>query len=69
MTQYQFVDDFSKLAGRHSLKFGVNFRRIDLTDYYTGADTTPDSPDQFDRFFQWFSDVLHQSVPQHLSFP
>jgi hypothetical protein len=33
VTQYQFVDDFSLTKGAHSLKFGGNFRRYDLTDY------------------------------------
>ncbi len=33
VTQYQFVDDFSLTKGNHSLKFGANYRRYDLTDY------------------------------------
>jgi hypothetical protein len=33
VTQYQFVDDFSWSKGPHSLKFGANFRRYDITDY------------------------------------
>lgn len=37
VTQYQGVDDFSWQHGRHSLKFGVNFRRNDLTDYTPGG--------------------------------
>ena len=32
-TQYQIVDDFSLTKGAHSLKFGVNYRRYDITDY------------------------------------
>jgi hypothetical protein len=32
-TQYQVVDDFSWIRGNHNLKFGVNFRRNDITDY------------------------------------
>ena len=32
-TQYQAVDDFSWVKGKHNLKFGVNFRRNDITDY------------------------------------
>lgn len=31
VTQYQIIDDVSKTAGAHNLKFGVNFHRIDLT--------------------------------------
>ena len=33
VTQYQFIDDFSWTKGKHSLKFGANFRRYDITDY------------------------------------
>ena len=33
VTQYQFIDDFSWTKGKHSLKFGGNFRRYDITDY------------------------------------
>ena len=32
-TQYQIVDDFSLTKGVHNLKFGVNYRRYDITDY------------------------------------
>ncbi|MGC2112876.1 MAG: carboxypeptidase regulatory-like domain-containing protein [Candidatus Korobacteraceae bacterium] len=41
VTQYQFVDDFSWTKGAHSLKFGANFRRYDLTDYTFGTFTNP----------------------------
>jgi hypothetical protein len=33
VTQYQFIDDFSKNVGNHSLKFGANFRRYDVSDF------------------------------------
>ena len=33
VTQYQFVDDFSYTKGAHSMKFGGNFRRYDITDF------------------------------------
>jgi hypothetical protein len=33
VTQYQVVDDISWIKGAHSLKFGGNFRRYDVTDY------------------------------------
>lgn len=32
ITQYQFVDDFSWVRGRHNFKFGANFRRDNVTD-------------------------------------
>ncbi len=33
ITQYQFIDDFSWMRGQHTLKFGVNFRRYDVSDH------------------------------------
>ncbi len=32
VTQYQIIDDFSKTWGRQTLKTGVNFHRVDLTN-------------------------------------
>ncbi|HKT90339.1 MAG TPA: carboxypeptidase regulatory-like domain-containing protein [Candidatus Sulfotelmatobacter sp.] len=33
ITQYQFIDDFSWTRGNHTLKFGENFRRYDVSDH------------------------------------
>ena len=33
VTQYQFIDDLSILKGNHTLRFGYNFRRNDISDY------------------------------------
>ena len=33
VTQYQFVDDLSVIKGNHTLRFGYNFRRADISDY------------------------------------
>jgi hypothetical protein len=33
ITQYQFIDDFSWSRGRHTFKFGGNFRRYDVSDH------------------------------------
>jgi hypothetical protein len=41
VTQYQFVDDFAKTIGRHSLKVGVNFRRYDISNYDASQLVTP----------------------------
>lgn len=38
-TQYQFVDDLSWLKGNHTLKFGFNFKRFDVTDGYATVNT------------------------------
>ena len=40
VTQYQIVDDLSKVMGKHNVKIGVNFRRNDITDYSPGFFTT-----------------------------
>jgi hypothetical protein len=42
LTQYQLVDDVSWTKGNHGLKFGVNFRRIDLADHSISALHTGD---------------------------
>ena len=42
VTQYQFVDDFSWTKGAHSIKFGANFRRYDITDYTFSRLTNPE---------------------------
>ncbi len=33
ITQYQFIDDYTWNRGRHNFKFGVNFRRYDVSDH------------------------------------
>jgi hypothetical protein len=33
ISQYQLIDDFTKIMGKHNLKFGVNFRRYDVSDH------------------------------------
>ena len=33
ISQYQFIDDFTHIVGNHNLKFGVNFRRYDVSDH------------------------------------
>jgi hypothetical protein len=70
VTQYQGVDDFAITHGNHTMKFGVNFRRYDITDFDFGtftsglADTTVDGffNGMVDRFFQ-------QNFPSRLSQP
>ncbi len=33
ITQYQFIDDVTVVKGRHTLKFGENYRRYDVSDH------------------------------------
>jgi hypothetical protein len=37
VSQYQITDDYAWQRGNHSLKFGVNLRRNDVTDYTPGG--------------------------------
>jgi carboxypeptidase family protein/TonB-dependent receptor-like protein len=65
VTQYQFVDDLSKVVGNHALKFGANFRRYDVSDFnffYKHPRVYFDSllgfaNGQSNQFRQWFSDT------------
>ncbi len=43
VTQYQFIDDYSRIVGSHNLKFGANFRRFDVTDANLGTVTHPEA--------------------------
>ena len=40
VTQAQISDDITKIAGRHTLKFGVKYRRNDVTDLVYGINTS-----------------------------
>lgn len=39
VTQYNVVDDFSWVKGKHDIRFGVNFRRDDVSDHNFGLIT------------------------------
>jgi outer membrane receptor protein involved in Fe transport len=41
VTQWQLGDDFSYTAGKHTFKFGVAFKKDDLSDFDTGVLITP----------------------------
>ena len=52
VSQYGLVDDLSWQKGNHSLKFGVSFRRNDITDYSPGIGSIGFSfGDSLDSFF------------------
>ena len=62
VTQYGLVDDFSWQKGNHSLKFGVNFRRDDITDYSPGIGTIGDSfGESLTSFFNGLGDNYAQN--------
>jgi len=75
VTQYGLVEDLSYSAGSHSLRFGANFRRDDITDYdqssYQQGFLTMFSLNDFyngqiqgslgDNYLQWFT--AHPTSP------
>jgi hypothetical protein len=62
VTQYGVVDDFSWQKGSHALKFGVNFRRNDVTDYSPGIGTIGYSfGDSLQSFFNGNGDNYSQN--------
>jgi len=62
VTQYGLVDDFSWQKGSHSLKFGINFRRNDVTDYSPGIGTIGYSfGESLTSFFNGISDNYTQN--------
>jgi Carboxypeptidase regulatory-like domain len=65
VTQYQFVDDFAKTIGRHSLKFGANFRRYDITNYDQSQFVTPEVVPGLVDFFNGGATEYFQNNPLH----
>jgi hypothetical protein len=64
VTQYQFLDDFSISKGNHALKFGVSFRRNDVSDYNPGIASIGSSVGaSLDDFFNGDGGVYFQSFP------
>ncbi len=64
VTQYQFLDDFSWTKGAHSLKFGGNFRRYDITDYVFSQFTNPLALfSSVNDFYNGTADVFQQYFP------
>lgn len=73
ITQYQLVDDFSWLRGRHQFKFGVNFRRDDISDQNFNVVTPLLEPFSLDNFatggFGGNGDLIAQNFPSHTEVP
>ena len=64
VTQYQIADDYAWQKGNHSLKFGVNFRRNDLSDYTPGgffATIPTASFNSLSSFFNGTADTFEQA--------
>jgi hypothetical protein len=72
VSQYQLLDDYSWLRGKHSLKFGVNFRRNDITDYTPGGflGTIPEAIfNSQASFYNGTADVFEQAFPTRATQP
>jgi hypothetical protein len=69
VTQYQFVDDFAKTFGRHSLKFGANFRRYDITNYDASEYVTPEVYAGLGDFYNGNTSFYTQNNPLHPTAP
>ena len=70
VTQYQIVDDFSLIRGTHTLKFGVNWHRDDVTDADMGIGTIGASAGEtLPSFFAGTGVAFTQSFPNRLTNP
>jgi hypothetical protein len=70
VTQYGIVDDFSLQKGNHALKFGVNFRRDDVSDYSPGFGSIGYSASEdMTDFFNGTSTFYQQNFPTRLRVP
>jgi hypothetical protein len=70
VTQYQFLDDFSWTKGAHSLKFGGNFRRYDITDYTFSTFNNPLSViTSVTGFYDGIAGVFQQNFPSRATEP
>jgi Carboxypeptidase regulatory-like domain len=70
VTQYGVVDDYSVQKGNHALKFGINFRRNDVSDYSPGigsiGNATSEDPTDF---FNGVTTFYQQNFPTKLKVP
>src|SRR5215813_10091074 len=69
VNQYQIVDDFSITKGAHTIKFGANFRRYNVTDFDYGVLTSGFGLTTVDTFFNGGTDLFQQNFPTRLSQP
>jgi len=70
VSQYQFVDDFSIAKGNHSLKFGISFRRNNISDFDPGIGSIGASNStSLASFFNGNGGVYFQGFPSQASQP
>ncbi len=74
VSQYQAIDDVTKIVGNHTVKFGVSYRRNDITDYAPQQYVAPlvsqevagiNGPD----FQNGIATTFHQNFPQRQTEP
>ena len=70
VTQYGFVDDVNWTLGRHTIKFGANYSRYDISDFDPGAGSLPVVVGEtMTDFYNGRGSVFTQSFPDRLSQP
>lgn len=70
VTQYGFVDDFSHTMGNHTLKFGTNLARYDITTYGPGIGSLPlVSGESLTDFYNGIATNFTQAFPVRLTQP
>ena len=70
VTQYGFVDDLSWTIGKHTVKFGGNYSRYDITDYDPGIGSLPAVVgESMTDFFNGVGSLYTQSFPDRLTQP
>jgi hypothetical protein len=65
VSQYQFIDDFTKIHGNHSFKFGVNFRRYDVSDhnfFFNSPRVTFGTANGLQEFVNGLAFAYHQNL-------
>ncbi len=69
VTQWQLVDDLSIERGRHTFKFGANFRRDDVSDFTASEGSYPAIQSKMLDFANGAADVIQQNFAIHGSQP
>lgn len=69
VTQYQVSDDYSWIKGNHNLKFGVDFRRNDITDYTPGGFDTAVPTAIFSSLASFYSGTADEYIQSFAARP
>ncbi|RRA49076.1 carboxypeptidase-like regulatory domain-containing protein [Acidipila sp. EB88] len=70
VSQYQFIDDVTKVIRNHTVKFGVSYKRNDVTDYGPQQYVAPSISDEsLQDFAAGNATVFQQNFPQRQTEP